>query len=262
MNQVLGLINLSLVPLRAKPTHGSEMVSQLLFGDCLEVLDTESHWAYVRTFFDDYEGWIDQKQFVEIDPVTRDQFVNTKWVLGLSVKHPVVNLHTNQILYLVPGSSIPDLVSGQFGINGISYEVQSPVIWAVPPEDGLALVTAAQFYLNTPYLWGGRSPFGVDCSGFSQLVFKQFGICLKRDTYLQAEQGALVDFLAEARAGDLAFFDNEQGRIIHVGIMVNNHQIIHASGSVKIDPIDNQGIFSEDLQRYTHKLRIIKRIIN
>ena len=122
-----------------------------------------------------------------------------------------------------------------------------------------SVTDAAMFFMNAPYLWGGRSVFGIDCSGFTQMVFRQFGIRLKRDAWQQAEQGELLGFIQEARAGDLAFFDNEEGRITHVGIMLNNNRIIHASGKVRIDTIDTQGIFNKDLNKYTHKLRIVKR---
>ena len=119
----------------------------------------------------------------------------------------------------------------------------------------------AQFYLNAPYLWGGRTFFGIDCSGFSQLVYKHLGVKIKRDAAQQAEEGRVVDFLQEAVPGDLAFFDNEHGKVTHVGIILDDLDIIHASGRVKVDRIDEQGIFCLDSQKYTHKLRIIRRII-
>ena len=118
---------------------------------------------------------------------------------------------------------------------------------------------AAMKYLDVPYLWGGKSLCGIDCSGFSQQVYRQFGIKLPRDSYQQAEFGEVVGFLLEAKCGDLAFFDNEEGRITHVGIMLSNDQIIHASGKVRIDKIDNQGIINAETGARTHKLRIIKR---
>ena len=119
----------------------------------------------------------------------------------------------------------------------------------------------AKSFLNVPYLWGGRTHFGIDCSGFAQAVYRLQGITLKRDAYLQAEQGQTVDFLQEAKLGDLAFFDNEEGRITHVGMMLNNEQIIHASGKVKIYKIDMQGIYSAEQKKHTHKLRIVKRML-
>ncbi len=262
MNQVLGLINLSLVPLRAKASDASEMTSQLLFGDCLEILDKTDKWAYVRTFFDAYEGWIDYKQFIQIDADTFTKFNSSKSVLGLSIQHPIINLSTRETIYLVAGSSLPDIREGEFQINDTRYQLQSSIISPNPQKFASEIIATAKFYLNSPYLWGGRSPFGIDCSGFSQLVFKQFGFRLKRDTYLQAEQGVSINFLEEAKAGDLVFFDNEHGRINHVGIMMNSAQIIHASGKVRIDSIDSQGIFNEELKRHTHKLRIIKRMLD
>jgi hypothetical protein len=261
MNQVLGLINLSLVPLRAKAADASEMTSQLLFGDCFEILERTDKWVYIRTSFDHYEGWIDQKQFIEIDADTFTKFNHSNSILGCSIPHSIMNLSTNEILHLVAGSSIPDTTNGQFQLNTVHYQVQGQIVKPDPQKFASEVIATAKFYLNTPYLWGGRSPFGIDCSGFTQLVFKQFNFHLKRDAYFQAKQGVLVNFLGEANAGDLAFFDNEQGKITHVGIMINNTQIIHASGKVRIDLIDNQGIFNEELKRHTHKLRIIKRML-
>ena len=131
------------------------------------------------------------------------------------------------------------------------YQVSSAVYADIPE--------LAYFFLNAPYLWGGKTLFGIDCSGFTQAVLKLVGIPIKRDAAQQAEQGETVNFLPEVKTGDLAFFDNSEGRIIHVGIMLSSNQIIHASGRVKIDSIDDQGIYSAELGRYSHHLRIIKR---
>jgi cell wall-associated NlpC family hydrolase len=117
-------------------------------------------------------------------------------------------------------------------------------------------------FLNVPYLWGGKTPFGIDCSGFSQIVVRCIGINLHRDAYQQAEQGKVVSFLEEVQTGDLAFFDNEEGRITHVGIMLNSHSIIHASGKVRLDNIDSYGILDAENRNYSHKLRIIKRLLS
>ena len=260
MNQLFGVCNLSLIPLRAEASDKSEMVSQLLFGDHFKILETTDKWVRILTGYDDYEGWIDRKQFATIDLDTFVAFHNLHNVLGLSINQQVVKVLANETLNLVAGSNLPDGENNQFHINGIEYRVQADCIKPDKANFDAQIENAAKFYLNTPYLWGGRSAFGIDCSGFSQLVFKQFGIRLKRDAWQQAEQGEVVNFLQEAKPGDLAFFDNDEGRIIHVGIMLNDSDIIHASGRVKIDTIDDQGIYSEEFKKHTHKLRIIKRV--
>jgi gamma-D-glutamyl-L-lysine dipeptidyl-peptidase len=130
----------------------------------------------------------------------------------------------------------------------------------VPPSHEIILKLARR-YLYAPYLWGGRSPFGIDCSGFTQVVFMMAGLKLKRDASQQVGQGEGVDFAEQAQAADLAFFDNDKGNIVHVGIVMNNNHIIHAAGQVRIDRLDHFGIFNETLGKYTHKLRLIKRFL-
>lgn len=259
MNQIFGVCNLALVPLRAEPSDRSEMISQLLFGDHFEILSRNESWVQILSAYDDYEGWIDHKQFAEVDAETIEILNNENIILGLKIHHPVRHLITEEIINLVAGSSLPAYENGRFRIGENMYSVLHPPLKPDLNSFASEIVNSAKFYLNTPYQWGGRSPFGIDCSGFCQVVFKQFGIRIKRDAWQQALQGNTVDFLQQARPGDLAFFDNAEGKIIHVGIMLGNNRIIHASGRVKIDEIDTEGIYSAELKRYSHKLRIIKR---
>jgi len=259
MNQIFGLCNLSLVSMRAEPSDRSEMVSQLLFGDHFEIFEETDRWIRIKTGYDDYEGWIDSKQYCVIDANTYNSLDTENTLLGLKIHHPIRNSVTDEVTNIVAGSTLPGYADGRFKIENTVYSVVHPPL--KPKQDLFPseVANAAKFYLNAPYLWGGRSVFGIDCSGLSQMVFKQFNIRLKRDAWQQALQGRNVDFLEEAKAGDLAFFDNEEGKIIHVGIMLSNNRIIHASGRVKSDVIDTEGIYSTELRRYTHKLRIIKR---
>ena len=259
MNLSFGVCNLSLVPLRTEASDKSEMCSQLLFGDHFTLLEVGEKWSRIQTEYDEYEGWIDNKQYVKVNQATFDGLRNSKSILSLQVFHKVSKTDNLTVLKLLAGSTIPQNVDGLFYLGDTRYKLEGATINPSNSEFRSGVKDAAQFYLGSPYLWGGRSIFGIDCSGFTQIVFKQFGIKLKRDAWQQAEQGELVGFLQESRAGDLAFFDNEEGRITHVGIMLDNEKIIHASGVVRIDPIDNQGIFNAELNRYTHKLRIVKR---
>jgi hypothetical protein len=259
MNPTFGVCNLSLVPLRTEPSDKSEMCSQLLFGDHFTIIEITEKWSRILTAFDEYEGWIDNKQYTLVSQIAFDGLNNINSILTLEVFHKATKSNTSSILNLLAGSSIPHTVDGLFYLAENSYKLEGYSIDPNTVEFDSGISKAAMFYLDAPYLWGGRSVFGIDCSGFTQMVFKQFGIRLKRDAWQQAEQGELLGFLQESRAGDLAFFDNEDGRITHVGIMLNNQQIIHASGKVRIDSIDAQGIYNTELNRYTHKLRILKR---
>lgn len=257
MNE-FGVCNLSIVPIRAEASDKSEILSQLLFGDCFEILDFTDKWVNIRTCFDEYEGWIDNKQFIPTKSCLSKSAAKTH-ILGLKPFHEAIKLSTGEKLYLVAGSSIPDLNNKRFFLGTEEYQLNSDTLIDVNPDFGSLVVEYSKFYLQAPYLWGGKSLFGIDCSGLTQIVFKMLGKTLKRDAWQQAEQGEVVNFLQEAKPGDLAFFDNAEGRVTHVGIMLDDQHIIHASGRVKIDPIDGQGIYSLDLKKHTHKLRIIKR---
>lgn len=261
MIQQFGVCNLSLVPLRTESSDKSEMSSQLLFGDHFTILEITEKWVRILTAFDEYEGWIDFKQYEEIDHAAFVALHDLNTILGLSVSHTVSRTSTNENLNLLAGSNIPNTLDNFFYLRDTRYKLEKPIVKPSKDNFSSGISNAAMFYLNAPYLWGGRSVFGIDCSGFTQMVFRQFGIRLKRDAWQQAEQGDLVAFLQETLTGDLAFFDNEDGRITHVGIMLGNERIIHASGRVKIDPVDNHGIYSNELNRYTHKLRIVKRLV-
>jgi hypothetical protein len=253
-----GICNLAVVPVRAEASDKSEMTSQLLFGEGFTIIEETEKWIKILTSFDNYIGWIDNKQY---QVISEDDFTILKdnfKALGPEIFQPVMKASSDEIINVTAGSSIP------FGSDKDFYFGSEKFFFSTIPSYVSAnfehsVVDVAKLFLNSPYLWGGRSMFGIDCSGFSQVVFKMFGLFLKRDAWQQAEQGQVVNFLQEAKAGDLAFFDNEEGLITHVGIMINGHEIIHASGRVKIDPIDDQGIYSLDLKKHSHKLRIIKR---
>jgi len=142
------------------------------------------------------------------------------------------------------------------------YHLSSSDLISKEETNSQNLIPLALQYLNAPYLWGGKSILGIDCSGLVQVVFAMSGIQLNRDASEQVESGQAIDSLSETKPGDLAFFENSNGKIIHVGILLNSHQIIHASGWVKVEAIDSTGIVSAQTGEYTHKLRAIKRIVS
>lgn len=259
MNDQFAIGFLAVIPLRFQAAHASEMVSQLIFGETMKILEKNGDWLRVLTHYDEYEGWVEEKQ---IQYLNSTQIINDDNTYYLKNKLTKVFKEINDPVFITSGASLPFYNDGKFKIGDFEYQLKNP---ADESSNSLNfkdyVIIKAKEFLNTPYLWGGRTFMGIDCSGFSQIVFKMFGIKIKRDASQQAKQGKLVDFLEEAQPGDLAFFDNAEGKITHVGIMINNGQIIHASGRVKIDAIDNEGIFSDDLKKYTHKLRIIKRYI-
>ena len=241
---------------RAEPSHKTEIVSQQLFGEKSIILETAvDGWAKIAMKYDGYEGWVQQSHLTPLDEseyVKVDKALAGEWANEITFNgHPM----------MVPlGSSLGAFKNGiaLWRRNTIHYKDKpwNPEEVEITPK---LIKQIAYKYLNTAYLWGGKSVFGIDCSGYAQMVYKFLNIQIPRDSGQQAGQGDVVNFLQEARCGDLAFFDDDEGKIIHVGILLNDHEIIHASGKVRIDRIDSEGIFNIENKTHTHRLRIIRR---
>ena len=251
-----GICTLSVIPVRKDASDKSEMTTQLLFGDIVEFLDKSNQWLLIKIQYDSYEGWIDCKQITELSDAEYQKLTETSLFKVNDLTFPVINKTENIKVTALMGSVIPYQKNNSFKAGGKTYTFNTKVA-----EKKQSLISIALKYINSPYLWGGKTPFGVDCSGLTQIVYKLYGIKLNRDAFQQAEQGEIIDFISEAKPGDLAFFNNNKGQIIHTGIILENNKIIHASGNVHIDTIDHEGIYNEKEKRYTHKLRLIKRLI-
>ncbi|HOT89026.1 MAG TPA: C40 family peptidase [Bacteroidales bacterium] len=256
-----GMCNLSMVPVRFEPSHKSEMVTQLLFGELFEIIEKTENWSKVKLIYDQYEGWVDVKQYLPLYNETFEKLHDFGSTISIDIVHVLINETKNYVIPIVLGSSLPFVVNQTFYIDDHKYSFEGnvrPSKEDVTPEK---ITENAYMYLDAPYLWGGRSPFGIDCSGLVQMTYKLSGIKLPRDAGQQASCGTTINLLSEAQAGDLAFFDNEEGIITHVGIILPNNQIIHASGRVRVDSLDHEGIYNVKKKQYSHKLRLIKRII-
>lgn len=259
MSTHFSVCNQSIIPLRAHASETAEMVSQLLFGDLYTVIELEENWVQIQTAFDNYTGWMDRKLLATISKETFEQLRNSPSIT-LTKPFNLLLTRNKSPLWVPAGSSIPKPDGeGSFNLENQTFYLKDDFYLSRSSEQKPE--TLAKQFLNAPYLWGGKTIFGMDCSGFTQVVYKSIGVALPRDASQQVMPGSTVDFLEVAQSGDLAFFDNAEGTIIHVGILLNQHQVIHASGRVRIDTIDHQGIYNSETQRYSHKLRIIKHII-
>ena len=251
---IYGFCNIALIPLRAQPSHRAEMTSQLLFGEIYEIIAQEDNWVSIRSLFDNYEGYIDRGQI----SLVRDKEIETFYI----EQNPVTTSSTTLIydkrrnfnFYVPPGSSLPLKDSHTIYIGNEWFEIKT-----IPSTKSMEEIIFS--FINSPYLWGGRSPLGIDCSGFNQVVFKIAGLKLKRDASQQVQQGMLIHSIKDAQCYDLAFFENNEGRIIHTGIIYKDQYIIHSSGKVRKDRIDENGIFNLEKEEYSHKLHSIKRIM-
>ena len=246
-----GICSLSIVPLRAEQKNTCEQTSQLLYGEFFTVLDLQKSWSKVQNESDGYIGWINNKHFKFIEKSIFQKLKSSKKIYAAELVDFIWK--DNDILFPTP---IGSLVSSA-QILGHRFDGKE----LTETKSKSNIVTTALHYLNSPYLWGGKSPFGIDCSGFVQCVYQLHGIQLPRDAHLQAGHGEILGFIDESEPGDLAFFDNYEGKITHVGIIMPDYNIIHAFGKVRIDRLDQTGIFNKTLNTHTHKLRVIKKIM-
>ncbi|MBN8679120.1 MAG: C40 family peptidase [Chitinophagales bacterium] len=249
----------SIAPLRAQPSDKSEMVSQLLFGETVEIQESKDNWKYVVCAWDGYTGWVDGKQLKRLTPTEFNQYRDHQ-ALNLSLVEGL--MAADHFIPVTLGAVLPQYDGLRCQLGEQTYQFSGPVVTPGQQKTNSEwVVKVARRYLHAPYLWGGRSPFGIDCSGFTQMVYKTAGIRLLRDASQQVSQGRLIDFMEECQAGDLAFFDNGKGLVTHVGIILPECHIIHASGEVRVDKLDHFGIFNKEQNRYTHQLRIVKRLL-
>lgn len=243
------------VPLRSGPSHKSEMLSQVLFGEKYRIVDEIGHWYKIETLFDNYSGWIDinHLQHTQVKKDLEGKVLNRSLLCFRDDKTRLV---------LEAGCEVydPDFEKRIFMVGEKNYKTESDFNPSYLIVDESIADTGMRF-INSPYIWGGRIPSGIDCSGFVQLVYKIRNIKIPRDSWQQAEAGESISFMEETRPGDLVFFDDERNRITHVGMILSQGLVIHASGRVRIDSIDHQGIYKNEIKGYSHRLRTIKRII-
>jgi len=254
-----GICMLAAVAVREAPSVKSQMVNQLLFGELMTVNDTKDGWFLIETVDDDYAGWVRCNEVRELNEV---EFADLRASKRFYLQTLSAQVRAKDgIIPVFRGARFHGWAEGVFNVAGESFYYKKAVHEVPAVVGSREILAVAANYLNVPYLWGGRSPMGVDGSGLVQVVFKMNGIMLPRDAAQQIEKGEQVLFVEAAEPGDLAFFENGEGAIAHVGIIMGGNRILHSWGSVRIDTIDHQGIFNKALGKYTHQLRLVKRLL-
>ena len=271
----------TVTPVRQEPSEGSEQLTQLLFGEVCEVLDRLPRWTKIRSTLDGQEGWVDFKMLSPA-PISSQEVKGERLKIKgegvISVPMAIAtDMETSEELMLTLGTRLPNYAYGTFEVLGKQYLID-PTCVSQPitnspsgrpiggtPSYSHNVCDIAQTLLNAPYLWGGKNAMGMDCSGFTQVVYAAMGVNLLRNAREQMTQGELVPSLAEAQPGDLAFFDHadrdpKATNISHVGVLLSPTEIIHCSGCVHIDTIDEQGVHLPDGE-LTHHLVQIKRYL-
>ena len=253
----------SVVPVRAEAKEGAEQNTQMLFGELCTVIEEQPRWKRIRLDSDGQEGWADAKM---ICPMNEEELATYLSALKSSalVAFPMtyaVSENNGQTIPLTAGTRLANYKDGRFEVLGVGFRIDPSMVIEKPLKlNEQNLQQTVRFFLNTPYLWGGKNALGMDCSGFTQVIFSLFGRQLLRNASEQATQGKTVSELTKTQAGDLAFFNHQEGKISHVGIILDAERIIHCSGRVKVEKLDNNGIFNAEMGDYSHHLVKIKRI--
>jgi hypothetical protein len=260
-----GITHLSQIAMREEPAHQSQLVSQLLFGDAYQIEEFVGDWLKIKTLDCGYEGFIEKKLWNEMHEEDTAEYQSLKKYMVTDYLIFIKEFESNVTFPVFIGSSFPYPQDNMLILGNAIFVVELPETRILPKHPTLsepqsALLQFASGYLRAPYLWGGRTPAGIDCSALVQLAFKSVNILLLRDASQQVNQGTQVDFSTEWQVGDIAFFENEEGKITHVGIICGKDKILHASGFVRIDMLDTTGIYNKQIEQYTHKLRIVKRL--
>ncbi|MBN2764173.1 MAG: C40 family peptidase [Bacteroidales bacterium] len=255
-----GICLLSIIPLRKDPSDKSEMVSQLLFGETYEIKEENSAWYRILTGFDAYSGWIDKKMHSHVSDAYYRRIEQGRYTVTSSISATLLT-SDNNTLTITAGSTLGENIqNGLINIDTHTYRLAEKLSGPFPQYQGNIMDTAKQF-LYSPYLWGGRSPFGFDCSGYIQIVYKIMGRKLYRDAAQQATMGKPVNTLQQLHKGDLVFFCNDDHKVVHAGLAMPPDKIIHCSGMVRTDFLDEKGIFNQQTREYTHRLHSMRRVI-
>jgi hypothetical protein len=261
-----GITHLSQIALRETPNHKSQLVSQLLFGDAYQIEEEVDGWLKIKTLDCDYVGFMDKKLWNELHEEDAAKYQSIEKYLVTDYLIFIKEFETALTFPVFMGSSFPYPQDNMLILGNAIFVIELPESHAfqkhsVLNEQQFALLRFASGYLHAPYLWGGRTPAGLDCSALVQLAFKSVNISLPRDASQQVNHGTQIDFASEWQVGDVAFFDNDDEKINHTGIICGKDKILHASGFVRIDNLDTTGIYNKEIEQYTHKLRIVKRLL-
>lgn len=257
-----GISGLSIIPVRREPSELSEMITQILYGEHFIVNEVMLGWAHIILAYDGTDGWVDMKMITPLAEKTYQKIDHAPYAVTTDIFN-IVPVNAEQTMMIVAGSTLPCWRPNlkEFTLQYKSFPHAGNVTYRKPLNVRKLIIDQALKYYNAPYLWGGRSPLGIDCSGLAQIIYKMAGVVIPRDASQQVHCGKALSFVEETLPGDLAFFDDEEGRIVHVGIIWEKNKIIHASGQVRIDNVDQFGIFNVETKRYTHQMRVMKRII-
>lgn len=252
----LGICTYPLIPIRDLPSEAAEQTSQLIFGEAYEILETIDRWTRIRTLFDNYLGWVDFKLPHTLPPEFMSQWLNATPTISTSPISHILRHGDPRPMPITGGSEFRLISDNSFLIGDTLFSLTPDTLSPTLPADP---IDAALQFFGSPYLWGGRSLFGIDCSGLTQIAHKICGRPIPRDASQQVHLGHEVS-LAQAARNDLAFFQKDDGRICHVGLYMGDNHILHSSGSVRIDSLDSYGIYNNERQTYTHKLLCLKHL--